>query len=252
MDHSQMKLGKRSVRHDPRVRAMVSYLPSTLGAPPDLVNWAHGIKDWGMMRNDEIGDCTAAAVAHLEQAHTVNTRTEWTAADAQVVQFYSDTTGYDPKDPSTDQGGVEVDVLTYWLKHDFCKRKIVGFSAINPSRTDAVKHGIHLFGGLYTGVQLPLSAQDQDVWDVPPRGAFGDGKPGSWGGHAIYCVAYDKDGVTCVTWGALKRMTWRFWQTYMDEAYAVLTGAWIDNKGVSTSGFDLKTLEQHMQELRAA
>jgi hypothetical protein len=49
---------------------------------------------------------------------------------------------------------------------------------------------IWLFGGVYIGVELPIAAQTQDVWDVPANPGAED-EPGSWGGHAVYLVGYD-------------------------------------------------------------
>jgi len=46
---------------------------------------------------------------------------------------------------------------------------------------------IWLFGGAYIGIQLPIRAQNQDVWDVPSDLGLDD-VPGSWGGHAVYLV----------------------------------------------------------------
>jgi hypothetical protein len=78
----------------------------------------------------------------------------------------------------------------------------------------------------YIGLALPISAQNQDVWAVPPGGSAGEGSPGSWGGHAVPIVAYDSRGLTVITWGATKRMTWQFLDTYCDEAYALLSQDW--------------------------
>lgn len=110
-----------------------------------------------------------------------------------------------------------------------------------------MQDGIYLFGGLYTGFALPLSAQRQAVWDVPAGGAKGKGEPGSWGGHATSLVAYDARGLTCVTWGALQRMTWPFFKTYCDEAYAIVSQQFLSATTKRTpAGFDLATLRKDL------
>lgn len=202
------------------------------------------------MENQNIGDCTAAAVGHAYQIWTANAREEWTPTDGQVGKFYSATTGYDPKNPATDQGGIEIDVLSYLLRDGFCGRHIEGFAAINVADIENIKRAIDLFGGVYIGLGLPLSAQTQDVWDVPAGGATGQGAPNSWGGHAVFCPAYDAGGLTCITWGALKRMTWAFWQAYADEAYAIVAGAWIKS-GASPAGIKVSDLVADMAALKA-
>jgi hypothetical protein len=60
-------------------------------------------------------------------------------------------------------------------------------------------------------------------------------------------VAYDAHGLTVVTWGALKRMTWGFWQAYCDEAYALLSPDFLNASGVAASGFDLAQLNADLK-----
>ena len=98
------------------------------------------------------------------------------------------------------------------------------------------------FGGLYAGVALPVSAQRQTGWTWDVTSATPKDF-GSWGGHAIPIVAYDSAGLTCVTWGTLQKMTWAFWDAYVDEAYACLTPDWIAADGKAPSGFDLASLQ---------
>ena len=87
-------------------------------------------------------------------------------------------------------------------------------------------------------------------WSVPPGGTTGDGKPGSWGGHAIPVVAYDTRGVTVVTWGALQAMTWSFWEAYCDEAYAILSDDYMDGQKKAPQGFNLQQLQADLADLK--
>jgi len=98
-----------------------------------------------------------------------------------------------------------------------------------------------LFGGLYIGLQMPLTAQAQKVWDWTGSLA-GPARPGSWGGHAVDVVRYDKNGLTVVTWGRLQELTWQFWDRYCDEAYCMLSDDFLE-KGNAPNGFDLAALE---------
>jgi hypothetical protein len=113
---------------------------------------------------------------------------------------------------------------------------------------------VFIFEGCYIGVQLPISAQAQvqnhHTWSVPPGGTTGDGAKGSWGGHAIPVVAYDARGVTVVTWGALQRMTWSFWEAYCDEAYAILSKDYLNKKKISAEGFNLEQLQADLADLK--
>src|SRR5207245_1805953 len=80
--------------------------------------------------------------------------------------------GYDPNDPNSDAGGVELDVLNAWRKDGIGGRQVVAFVKLDSKDVHQVRTAINLFGGIYTGFALPRSAQNQDVW-TPVRGSGG-------------------------------------------------------------------------------
>ena len=166
-----------------------------------------------------------------------------TPTDKQIVAAYSAITGYNPTTGANDNGAVEIDVLNYWRQTGIAGHKIGAYVALEPSNHNHVMDSVYIFEGCYIGVQLPISAQAQvqnhQPWSVPPGGPTGDGKPGSWGGHAVPVVAYDSRGVTVVTWGALQVMTWSFWEAYCDEAYAILSNDYLTGKKTTPQGFSM-------------
>ncbi|MGA3301979.1 MAG: hypothetical protein ABSC72_01665 [Methylovirgula sp.] len=246
-----MKLGKRAPKHDARIPMLAAYT-AHLPSAPASVDWSAGVKSWGVMRNDTLGDCTCAAVGHAIQVWTKNTGREQTLPDNAIVSLYSAVSGFSPDSPSSDQGAVETDVLNYWLEHKVEGHALSAFAALQPKDSRDVKDAIWLFGGVYIGLALPISAQSQEVWVVPAAGLSGDGAPGSWGGHAVYIVAYDARGLTCITWGRLKRMSWNFWGAYCDEAYGLFGKDWFEASGKAPSGFDAAALAGDMAALRQA
>jgi hypothetical protein len=92
--------------------------------------------------------------------------------------------------------------------------------------------------------------QNHQPWSVPPGGPTGDGKPGSWGGHAVPVVAYDTRGLTVVTWGALQVMTWSFWDTYCDEGYAIISKDYLTKKKDTPEGFNMQQLQADLADLK--
>ncbi|WP_327066910.1 hypothetical protein [Kitasatospora sp. NBC_01302] len=202
---------------------------AALPAPPASSDWLTPVPaaDWGMLGNDEWGDCTCAGVGHkrigdvyVNQQHQV---LAVTTADA--LALYSAVTGFDPNagpsgDNPTDQGAVCQDVLQYWQKSGFLGEKIVAFAKVDLSNLTAVKQAIATFGQVYTGFNFPSSAMDQfnnhQAWDVV-KGASIEG------GHCVTIGAYDATGLECVTWGAVQKMTWAFFQKYFDEAWVIVT-----------------------------
>jgi hypothetical protein len=244
IDHSNMKLGRRSIKRDSRTLKLGKYLKNGLPAPPRAKDWTKGIESWGMMLNDIHADCTIAAAAHAVQVWSANTKGEVTVPDATILSYFEQWDGYNPKDPTTDSGGVELNVLNNWRKGSFANHKLIAFADPVFGNLEEIRQTITLFGGVYVGVSLPNTARKQAIWDVVPNGGD-DAKPGSWGGHAIFVPKYDAHSFTCITWGALKPMTVAFWKEYVDEAHALLSHDWLESKG-SPSGFALAELKSDL------
>jgi len=240
-----MKLGKRPPVHDSRTLQLANYLGAAL-VPPPRIDWAKKLTNIGMMKNDELGDCTCAGAGHLIQTWTANNGSQVVISDDDVVKAYEAVGGYVPGDPSTDNGAVKLDVLNYWRKTGIGGHKIFAFVSQEPKNRQHVELSVDLLGGCSLGLALPVSAQRQRVWSVPPGGPVGDGAPGSWGGHDVPIVAYGPTGPICITWGELKTMTWRFFTTYCDEAYGILSSDWATGLKMAPSGFDFAQLQKDL------
>jgi hypothetical protein len=187
-------------------------------APPTIDN-THGISSWGMMLNDILGICTIAGLGHSQQVVSLCAGEEITPPDAVIEQGYETLCGYNPSDPSTDQGGVEMDILSTVSTTGFAGMKLLGFVSPDPQNIDHVKKAIALFRSVYVGASMPLSAQNSGVWDV----VSGDeGVPGGWGGHCMVGPKYDPSQVNFITWGANQAATWAWWQKYVDEFHVLV------------------------------
>jgi hypothetical protein len=245
------KLGKRPVRYDPRTLQLANYLRSEALPPtPPSIDWGAKVEVWAMFANDRVGCCTCAAAGHLIMDWTANDAPKMLVpTDQQILKTYSDITGYDPKTGANDTGAYALDVLNHWRRKGVAKRRILAYTALEPGNHGHVRDALYLFGGCYLGLALPVSAQKQKVWSVPPGGAKGEGAPGSWGGHAVSIVGYDARGLVVVTWGAVKRMTWGFLDAYCDEAYAVLSGDWTGRDLRAPNGVDLAALQADLRDV---
>jgi hypothetical protein len=245
--HADHKLGKKAVKHDHRTLMLARYLTPRIEAPPPACDWSKKVTNLGQMENDKIGDCTCAAVGHLIQTWTANTRDEEVIlTDSDIVQLYRQF-GYDPTSPDSDQGAVELDVLNYWRKNPVETHALSAFASVNPQKITEVRQSIYLFGGSYIGLALPITAQSQNVWTV--TSLQGDGEPGSWGGHAVPLIAYDANYFYCVTWGEIKAMSANFLYGYCDESYALLSPDWLAATGKTPAGFDIGQLTQDLSAL---
>jgi hypothetical protein len=241
-----VKLGKKAARKDERTFRLANYLtPLRLPQIPSHQTWSTAVPRFPMYENDKIGDCAIAGPAHLMQVWTFNDKDapDFTPTDQQVVAGYEKVGHYNPNDPATDGGCVLLDVMNTWRKEGLCTHKIGGFVSVTPADHEMVCAGIHLFGGLTIGLNLPAAAQSMDVWQAPSRfHRYGPYAPGSWGGHCVIVTDYDEHDLTCVTWGGLKKLSWNFLTAYCDEAYAAVSVDWLGPDGKAPNGFDTRAL----------
>lgn len=246
-------LGKLPARHDKRTLKLARYLTDDLAPPPLSVDWGAKLANLGPMLNDQLGDCTCAALGHIIEVWTSMNGNQVTLHDSAILKAYQEACGYDPGDPATDRGGIMLDVLNYFRTVGVGGHRARAFVYVDPTNREHVKQAIHLFGGLYVGLGLPTTADKQERWHVvlggtEQGGNNNDADPGSWGGHAINVCGYGPRGLQCVTWGEKKDMSWDFFQGYTDEAYAILSADWADADG-APSGFDMARLSDDLQKV---
>lgn len=218
------------------------YLTTSLPDPPESISNSRGVEDWGVFLNDRLGCCTISAVGHAVQVMVMSNILPQAKAgvihpsDDIILRYYEQWDGYDPADPSTDRGGIELDVLNNWRKNGFAGYQLQSYVSINSRNTAHVMQAIEIFGGVYIGLELPSGWQNARVWDANM------GAPGSWGGHAVFCPDYNKDGISPITWGTVQPMTWNGFKEYCSECYALIVPDW-----VPPAGFDLSSLQKDLK-----
>ena len=246
-----MKLGKHPPKFDSRTLLFGKYTGAGLSAPPASTTYYRKVKTWPMMQNDTHGDCTCAAAGHMIEEWTACTGSAVVLTDQQILDVYNHFSSGKPN-----AGATMLDVLNYWRHEGIGGHKITGFIQLEPRNQTQAMDSVYLFGSCYIGVSLPDFAKPADgnylkvPWVVPPQGAVGNAKPNKKNGHCVPAVGYDERNLYVVTWGALKAMSWQFYKTYMDEAFAVLSPDWISTKlKKAPPGFDMTTLEHDLSLL---
>jgi hypothetical protein len=245
------KLGKLPRTFNPKITHMSSLLCyKNLPAPPSSVDWSCKITDFGMMLNDQLGDCSCAAIYHARQIWTANASMEKTEIDENVLSLYEGSCGYNPDDASSDQGGILQNVLLYCTINGFqigdkSKEKFMGFIEVDTGDVKDIKIAINDFGLVYIGFSLPDSIYDSSgnplstAWDVVDKSNI-------LGGHCVIIVGYDETGLTIVSWGSIFKITWKFFSMYVDEAYAILSQDWLDNSKKTPLGLTIEELTDLM------
>lgn len=253
-----LKLGRRPRTFRPEVPhwSALRMMAKPLAPIPAKKSWLAGMPpDFGMMLNDQLGDCTCAAIYHARQVWSFNGQgTEDTEPDAEVLATYEQACGYVPGDPSTDHGGVEQDVLGYWSNTgiplaDGTRDKLLAWIEIDPRNLDDVRRAIYECGLVYIGFNVPaylMSGAVPALWDVDPTA-----DNSIVGGHAIVLPGYSVASASfdLVSWGAAYRMTEEFFAAFVDEAYALGDQQWINATGQTPLGLSTAALEAQMKLL---
>lgn len=227
-----MKLGRLPANPAAIARApqLAGHMRAVL--PPPRLDRSHVEFTPALDRNNELGDCTAVGLANCARAGAELNGFEIAISTEQVVGFYSASTGYDPAQPSTDQGAVELDVLGYQRARGFDiggQAPLVGdFATFDPADRALFAVAMARIGAVYLGVNL--AGADMDIsrtWDTTTSG---DQTPGSYspegGGHCLIAWDYtglaDTDIVRLGTWGMWQSCTWRWLRARAEEAHVVI------------------------------
>lgn len=213
---------------------------------------------WGMLANDRIGDCVIAMMLHSIEMFFLSvgqTPPPFSAEDA--VAIYSAITGYNPSDPSTDQGTDEGRALAFWqdngltCKADGSVHKIVAAVAVDPADRHMRHLAMYEFDAVQYAIQLPLTWQGKQAWTGVPSDSNPDSQPGSWGGHGVAGRAYDASGVEDIlTWGTDLPADGDSLDAYLVQASIVLTQEMVDSKtGFSRCGISFGDLMRDVKAL---
>ena len=177
--------------------------------------------------NDVLGCCVISMCDHLVGVETGNADNEKVATLDQVIADYSAIGGYNPNDPTTDNGCDEQTAFSYYQQNGFFDgTKLAGYVAVDATNKELVKAAIYWFENVCVGFEIP----DSGVSPIPASGQVWNltGAPNPSNGHAVMVVGYDDSYVYVATWGMILKVTWDAFAMYMvpaagGECYALLT-----------------------------
>jgi hypothetical protein len=252
IDHSQMKTGRRpanlaKVKAHLQARDVLNL--SVLPSRPAARDWSMvdgAPLAYQMFLNNLYSDCVFASASNSQITQSANSGTQVAILDSEVQDAYTRFTGFNPDDPSTDNGANMLDVGMRCLRGELIAgRKLLGFVAINPKDDDMVAAAAEFFGGLWTGFDLPIAWQGASEWDVAPDDSTsGKWEPRSWGGHAVHLHSYSPGVDQLTTWSEGMPLTPAARHRYMEECYCLIwSGLWnrLDN-GLCPPGIDLQRI----------
>jgi hypothetical protein len=252
----QLKLGKKPARADAVEFRMSKYV--------DIAAWAYQLNlprtfgheqlveksDWGVLGNDDYGCCVFASMAHRHQLWSAIGRQPAKFTRDEVLRAYGEVTGFNPTDPSTDNG-TDMGVAAKYNRRTGIRDEagkahtVEAYLAID--KGDIVQHYIamRLFGLVDIGFNWPRQAWRQ----------FERGKPWAWEkgmsfdgeGHCVPLVARRRS-LQCVTWGRMQAMTVPFFEHCNDESIVYVETEML-TEGRSPEGFDAATLLADLAKL---
>jgi hypothetical protein len=255
--------GKQPATTDARDLKFATYrTAAALPPPPD--DWGYdnviAAGGWGMLGNDQWGDCVWAGAAHEHILTSTVAGRPATFSDAGVLSDYSAATGFDPNAGApgsnpTDRGTNVRSALGYRrstgiVDANGVRHKIGAYLALDLPRLQAgdfseVAEAVYLFGAVGIGFQVPQTAEtefsEHKMW------SYHAGSP-NVGGHYVPIVAHRKH-IECVTWGRVQPMGAHFAEHYIDEAWAIVNPDFLDVNGKSPAGFDMAQLTADLAAL---
>jgi hypothetical protein len=220
-----MKLGKKPFVASAKDFQLATVEVAMPAMPKTPFGYGTIFSDWGMLGNDNVGDCAVAGPDHEVMLWNKLAKHPVEFTTANTLSDYSAITGYDPNDPNTDQGAYVRDVYNYrrttGLIDKVGKRhKIEAFVQIDAKDWEMMITCVWTFGCVGMGFEVPDSIWDQigGIWTVVPGSQ-------NIGGHYVPVVGTQEPQKECsvVTWGKKQRMSREFYEAYNDEAWVPLT-----------------------------
>lgn len=207
-------------------------------------------KNWGMLGNDQVGDCCIAGGMHAIMLWNAIANKIVAFSTADAIDDYCAACGYVRGDPATDNGGDINSVATYWQRTGLrdmnnTRHEIAAFMAADPTNLGHLDLACYLFDAVGLGVELPSSAEDQFIDGQPWSVVAGDTLEG---GHFIPYVGKTADYRQVVTWGALQNVTEDWLKAYLKQVVVYVSAEYLVG-GKSPLGFDMTALLDDMAEV---
>ena len=246
----QYKLGKLPARKGAIKFKLSDYVTAKLPTPPAIYGHQTLVPQWNLYGNDKYGDCVFAGAGHEHLLWNKEAGKDVVFTDTNILAAYTAVTGFNPTDPSTDQGA-DMELVAKWRRttgltdasNDI--HKIGAYLNVQIGNIPEIKQAAYLFSAVGIGIQFPDSAMEQ----------FNAGKP--WkvvsgaqieGGHYVPIVGYDSKFIYIITWGKVQAASYAFIKKYMDEGIVYLNTEFFKD-GKSLEGFDLATLTSNINSL---
>lgn len=233
-EHAEFKLGRAPKLPDRAKLQFGNFLRA--GAIPEHPLSVDDLSDvqYGLDMNDQFGDCVPTGFDNFRRMVTrLLTGTQVNATQEDVFRWYrTQNPNFDPDNykEADDQGMV----IQYFLEELVKEGVILGFAEVDHKNPQEMQAALYTFLGVIGGVDLEVAQQGQTdlgFWDYAGSS--------EWGGHCVLIGAYTGDSEECITWAQRVRMTAKFMQNQLDEAWVVILPEHVARPDFR-AGFDLQ------------
>lgn len=230
------------------------WTPDSVSSRPD----SYGVTglNWGMLGNDEWGDCYWASACHETMALRHGSGREpdiFTTDDAlntygTYLGVYGEAGLTRENDRGTDAREGAGFRRSHGIEAKGYARKIGGYAFLNAGTSYAdVLAAIYSFGVGTVCIEAPESIDtdfDSGVWDYEP------GSP-IIGGHAVAGVAVSNGQLVVVSWGKEVVVTEEFLKQYLQTVVVYVTGAALGPNGTTPAGLNKAAYLAALHEVTA-
>ena len=223
------------------LRDLTYYAAGPLPAPPPSV--LVPAVPWGMLGNDQYGDCGVAGLEHgLEASAAATGEAEAFPDDQQAVSYYLGYTG------GQDSGVVLSQYLAYVRQNGYYGHTVSAYAPVAVNDVPTLQFAINAYDSAYVGITVTQGMMDAAQGPAPWTWTAESLQGPEVGGHCIILAGYDSNWLYGVTWGNIVRIAYPAWHQMGDEAWAVLNGE-IVAKGTDGHGINLAALQADLSKL---
>jgi hypothetical protein len=212
----QYKLGRRPGTIPIGLHDLTFYAAGPLPkAPASLA--VPSVAAWGMLGNNQYGDCGVAGLEHVFMAAAADTDVTGTfATDQQAISYYLTYTG------GQDDGVVLSQYLAYVRQKGYYGQTLTAYAPVGVHDVPTLQTATWMYDATYTGIEVTEQMQTD----------FSNGQPWTMqsldsptlGGHCVPIVGYDNQYLYVVTWGGVQAIEYSAWHYLSSEAWAVIVG----------------------------
>lgn len=251
-----LKLGSDAVAHGALL--LDKYVDETVQVPSTVTIPSY---QWGMLGNDDWGDCVEAAGFHADETFDLKrgvTPAPWQPGSALTlygVFGFSQNAGPPGSNP-TDQGTDPAQFMAWWRDHGLAgltptaKPGLHALAAFGqlPANSPNLRRAIWEFGAVILAIALPDNWQSF-INSAGVANFTGTVTPDPSNGHGIVANGFTPSGLEIVTWGEKGSMDNPFTASVLEQAFVPLSHEVVSSGDVGPGGFNFARMRADLSTL---